>query len=40
MKKHQITIYEITGETDPICLQQALDYFVRKFQRQNNRRKK
>lgn len=27
----QITIYEITGETDPICLSEALNYFIRNF---------
>ena len=40
MKKHQITIYEITGETDPKCLSDALDYLVRKFQHRKKGMKK
>lgn len=29
----QITIYDITGETDPICLSRALDSFICKLKK-------
>lgn len=38
MKKHQITIYEFTGETDPKCLSDALDYMLKKFNKKKGKK--
>ena len=39
MKKVQITIYDITGETDPVILDNSFDYKVRRFNKSLKRKK-
>lgn len=40
MKKVQLTIYDFTGEQDPVCLREALDYFLRKFNKKGKKHEK
>ncbi len=37
-KKLQLTIYDFTGDTDPVCLKECMDYFLRKFNKNKGKK--
>lgn len=40
VKKVQLTIYDFTGETDPVCLKECMGYFLRKFNKKGKKNEK